>query len=148
MGKKKIDQNGRFGLLILENDLIEEINTSKLNGIEFYNAELGRNKTNFKVGHITNELPQISDKSVIKKFEICELCGRSGHYSNYDKVDEFWYKKNDLDKANKDFYRTWEYFGIWDMGQNLQSIIVSQRFRQLLKGFKLRHIKYEPIFEE
>jgi hypothetical protein len=90
----------------------------------------------------------MSDKSVIKKFQICELCGRSGHYSNYGKVDEFRYSKSVLDKAEYDFYRTWEYFGIWELGQNFQSIIISQRSRQLLKRFNLRHLKYEPIFEE
>ena len=148
MGKKKIDQNGRFGFLIFENDLINEIKDLKLKGIDFYTAELGRNKTDYKVGYIIDELPKMSKRSVVKEFQICELCGRSGHYSNYDKVDEFWYHKNDLDNAGNDFYRTWEYFGIWDRGQNLQSIIINQRVRQLLKRFNLKHLIYEPIFEE
>lgn len=148
MGKKKIDQNGRFGFLIFENDLTEKIIDLKLNGIEFKNAQLGTNSCDFKVGIIKSELPKMSQKSIVKKFQVCDICGRSGHYSNYDKVDEFWYLKTELDKAGKDFYRTWEYFGIWDMGQNLQSIIISQKVRQLLKNCKLRHLKYEPIFEE
>ena len=147
MGKKKVDQNGRFGFLIFENDLVQKIIEADLSGIEFFPAELGRDNSNFKVGNIISELPKFSDKSVIKKFQICETCGRSGHYSNYDKVDEFWYSKNDLDKAQNDFYKTWEYFGIWDIGQNLQSIIISQKARQFLKQFKLRHLKYEPIYE-
>ena len=147
MGKKKVDQNGRFGFLIFENDLVQKIIEADLSGIEFFPAKLGRDNSNFKVGNIIAELPKLSDNSVIKKFQICETCGRSGHYSNYDKVDAFWYSKNDLDKAQNDFYKTWEYFGIWDMGQNLQSIIISQKARQFLKQFKLRHLKYEPIFE-
>lgn len=148
MGKKKLDQNGRFGFLVFENDLIKKISDSRLEGIEFENAEIGKNKNDFKVGIITHELPKMSDKSIVKQSQVCGICGRSGHYSYYDKIDEFWYQKRTLDKADKDFYRTWEYFGIWEMGQNLQSIIISQRVRQLLKGYKLRHLKYEPIFEE
>ena len=147
MGKKKVDQNGRFGFLIFENDLVQRIMEAELSGIKFYPVKLGRDNSNFKLGDITAELPKLSDNSVIKKFQICETCGRSGHYSNYDKVDEFWYSKNELDEVKNDFYKTWEYFGIWDMGQNLQSIIISQKARQLLKQFKLRHLKYEPIYE-
>lgn len=147
MGKKQIDQNGRFGFLVFECNLVQEIDKANLTGINFYPVEIGRDKSNFKVGYITTELPQMSDNSIIKKFQICETCGRSGHYSNYDKVDEIWYNKNSLDNAQDDFYRTWEYFGIWEMGQNFQSIIISQRVRQFLKQFKLRHIKYEPIYE-
>ncbi len=129
MGKKKIDQNGRFGFLIFENDLVQKIIEADLCGIEFFPVKLGRDNSNFKLGNIMAELPKFSDNSVIKKFQICETCGRSGHFSNYDQIDEFWYSKNDLDKAQNDFYKTWEYFGIWDMGQNLQSIIISQKAR-------------------
>ena len=147
MGRKKIDQNGRYGFLVFENDLVQKINDTGLSGIEIYPFQIGKDTSNFKLGQINDELPQLSGKSIIKKFEICKTCGRSGHYSNYDKVDEFWYSKIVLDKAQNDFYKTWEYFGIWNMGQTLQSIIISQRVRQFLKQFKLRHLKYEPVYE-
>lgn len=147
MGKKKIDQNGRYGFLVFDNDLVQRVIKSDLKGIEFFPIEMGRDKSNFKLAQITSELPKFMDKTVIHKFEVCENCGRSGHYNNYDKVDEFWYNKSDLDNATNDFYRTWEYFGIWDMGQNFQTIIISQKSRQFLKQLKLRHLIYEPIFE-
>jgi hypothetical protein len=147
MGKKKIDQNGRYGFLVFENNLVQKIIQADLKGIEFFPIEMGRDKSNFKLGQITSELPQLIDRSIIYKFKVCETCGRSGHYNNYDKVDEYWYNKSDLDNATNDFYRTWEYFGIWEMGRNFQTIIVSQKTRQFLKQFKLRHLKYEPIFE-
>jgi hypothetical protein len=147
MGNKKIDQNQRYGFLVFENDLAEKILKENLTGIEFNPIEIGKDNFNFKLGHITNELPKFSEKSVIKKFELCPSCGRSGHYSNYDKVDELWYNKVVLDNSPCDFYRTWKYFGIWSMGQTLQSIIVSQKVRQFLKQFKFKHLKYEPIYE-
>jgi len=147
MGKKRIDQNYRYGYIIIENNLVNEIKDSQLKGIDFKPAEMGRDLTNFQVCVISDELPRMSDRSVINKFETCGICGRSGHYSSLDKPDEFWYDKSILDKAMNDFYRTWEYFGIWDKGQTFQRIIVSQRTRQFLKRFKLRHIKFDPIFE-
>lgn len=148
MRMKKIDHNGRYGFLVFDKDIVQEIKDAGFSGIEFYDLEIGKNKIDFKVADIISELPQMSTKSVVLKHQICTLCGRSGHYSNYDKVDEFWYYKKDLENADKDFYKTWEYFGIWDLGENHQSIIISQRVRQVLKRFKLKHLKYEPIFEQ
>ena len=71
MGKKKLDQNGRFGFLIFENDLSDKIENLKLKGIEFKKAELGKNKNDFKVGIITSELPKMSEKSIVKQYQVC-----------------------------------------------------------------------------
>jgi len=147
MLKKRIDMNFRYGYLIVDKELAHEIKEAKFNGIEFKEAELGKDKTNFMNALITAELPRMSERSIILKSQVCEICGRSGHYSNYDKADEIWYDSSVLKKATHDFYKTWEYFGIWDKGQTFQSIIISQRVRQFLKSLKLRHIGYEPIFE-
>lgn len=147
MGKKLVDQNQRYGFLIFQNSLVEKIKQENLTGIDFHKVEMGRNNTDFKYGEITNELPPMSAESVIKKSDVCTKCKRSGHYSNYDKIDQMVFSKTILDNLELDFYKTWEYYGIWDMGQNLQTIIVSKRVRELLESLKLRHIKFEPIFE-
>jgi hypothetical protein len=90
----------------------------------------------------------MSLNSVVLKENECPTCGRSGHYNYYDKINEYRYKRNELDFTNNDLYSTWEYFGWWQRGQNFPLIIISQKVRQILKTFKLRHLIFEPIFEE
>jgi|WetSurMetagenome_2_1015567.scaffolds.fasta_scaffold00675_14 hypothetical protein len=148
MGKKKIDQNGRYGFLIFENDLIGELKANKIKGLEFYPAMLGKNTSDFQTGHIINELPPFAINSVILKEHVCPTCGRSGHFNYYNKINEYRYKTTVLDSISNDFYRTWEYFGWWERGATHQLILISQKTRQILKQFKLRHLQFEPIFEE
>jgi hypothetical protein len=145
IGKKKIDFNLRYGFLVLDKRLIEELKAAGLTGLESHSISLGKNHIDFNLLSIKNTLPKMSDQSSVHKYQICPNCGRSGHYDNYEIETRFKYHYLDIKDLKADFFKTWEYFGIWDMGQNFQEIIISQKAYKMLKQQKLRHLKFEPI---
>ena len=149
MGQKKIDMNFRYGIMLFEEDVADKVIKNGLTGIEFINCTLGRERNRFKEGRILYTFPKTSDKTIIKKEDICNTCGRSGHYDAVGAPTEYWNFKNEIDNLSHDFYMSWEYHGTWDMGQTFPVPIVSQRFRCLMiENYKLRHLRFEPILEQ
>jgi hypothetical protein len=149
MGKKKLDMNFRYGFLVFEADLADKIRVQELKGIEFRKCSLGREQLKFKEGRILKTFPRFAHNTIIQKKNICQTCKKSGHYDAQLPPTEFWYQKSDLDLLSDDFYRSWEYYGIWNFGQSFPLLIVSQRFRSLLNAtYKLRHLRFEPIQEQ
>ncbi len=145
IGKKKIDFNLRYGFLVLDKTLLEELKAAGLTGLESHSISLGKNHIDFMSLSVKNTLPKMSDQSSVHKQQICPNCGRSGHYDNYEIETRLKYNYLDVKDLKADFLKTWEYFGIWEMGQNFQEIIISQKAYQMLNKLKLRHLKFEPI---
>ncbi len=149
MGKKKLEQNFRYGYLIFDEELVKLVSDNNLTGIEFKSAVLGRDAYQFKEGRILNIFPKLSEKTILHTEQLCKTCGKSGHYDAQEAPTVFWLSKGEVDKLNLDFYLTWEYFGVWDMGQTYPLPIVSKNFRKvIIENMKLKHLKFEPIFEK
>jgi hypothetical protein len=149
MGKKKLDMNFRYGFLVFESDLADKIRTEELKGIEFRSCSLGTDQLKFKEGSILNTFPKFAQNTIIHKENVCQTCKKSGHYDAQAAPTEFWYNKSDLNLLSDDFYLSWEYYGIWNLGQSFPLLIVSQMFRNLLTAaYKLRHLRFEPIQEQ
>lgn len=144
MGRKRIDQNQRYGFIVVDVNLIEEIKNKELTGIQDYPIRMGRNESEFRLILIQNTLPQMSNNSQILKNDICPLCQRSGHYDYYDIESRFKYQ-NMPEDSWEDFNLTWEYFGIWDMGNTSQELVVSKRAYEFLRDLRLGHLKFEPV---
>jgi hypothetical protein len=144
MRKKRIDQNQRYGYVIADVKLVEEIGLHGLTGIQDHSVQVGVMKKEFRHIVVSNTLPRMAPESKINKVDVCPKCYRSGHYDNYARETRFIYNRL-KDDSWCDFNLTWEYFGIWDMGQNIQSLVVSKRAYEFIRNLRLRHIKFEPI---
>ncbi len=149
MGKKKVDQNLRYGYLIFDKELVKRINESNLKGIDFRKAILGREFNQFLEGRVLNTFPKLTNNSILHTEDLCKTCGKSGHYNTQTGPTEYWAYKKDLEKLDKDIYLTWEHFRIWNKGQTYPLPIVNQQFRKVIyENSKLRHLRFEPIFEQ
>lgn len=149
MGKKMLDTNLRYGYLIFHVDLIAKIKNNDLRGIGFVDCSVGRERSLFKEGKISNIFPRLADKSIVTIEDQCPECFKSGHYDTYTIYSEFWYKNHDLDNLTDDFYLTWEYYNWWKKGATHPRLIVSKKCKELVfDKIKQRHIKLEPIFEQ
>lgn len=145
MGKKRIDRNERYGFIIIEGELARELLDNGLAGFDCHQVKLGKNDSTYKLMRIQQTLPWMTKDSAIQEQDICERCGRSGHYDNYEIETRFTYNYSDIKNLNGDFFVTWEHFGIWKMGQTHSEIVISQKAYRVLSSLKLRHLKFDPI---
>lgn len=149
MGRKLLDMNFRYGYLIFHENLVTLIINQGIKGIDFVDCSVGREKSLFKEGKISNVFPKLSDKSIVLIENQCPNCLKSGHYDTYNVYPEFWHKRHDLDTLIDDFYLTWEYYSIWEKGATHPMLIISKKCKNLIfDKIKQRHIKLEPIFEQ
>lgn len=145
MGKKRIDINDRYGFIIIEKELAQMLKIQGLKGFDLENIVMGRDKNSYQELKIKNSLPKMSEKSSVHKYQICPKCGRSGHYDNYETETRFKYDKTRTSNLNSDFFLTWEYFGIWDMGQTSPQLVISNKAYKFLRELKLRHLIFDPV---
>jgi len=155
MGKKKLDQTAHDGFTIISQDLSQQLSQTDLTG---YSIEAVRHKTQsaqistrFAWLHVSNVWPKLDERSVLQLEDLCQQCGRAGHFDTYSRLTKLWYD-HAPENAN-DFNQTWEYFGVWrapgksapNVG-GAQWIIVSQRARRFFLEHAVKYLQFDPIF--
>jgi hypothetical protein len=150
MGKKDVDHLVYEGHLIVSSRVAAAV--SDMTGVELAPVQSPRKAPDprFAWLKITSGLPRMH--SGYKRYDVCESCGRAGHYSNSPSPDAPTYSV--LSDELPDFNLTWEYFGDWRQqrhkGQTRPvgggaGLVVSQRVRQRLLALRVRRLLWIPV---